>query len=245
MNLVSDFEGFLLEGRYDKLTGEICSEIMKKIKETNTGSEKIGKIKVIYKETDAVPSFEELLDKEKYFSLETFTDNISGIDVSVNLILIRDLSPEYEGDFLLDARTDDHYSIIHVFISLDPKTEPKCYLEISLSLRNLIRHEVEHLTQGGWNEKEGKRINRNDTTRRKIAKNPDIRYRYYKLKDEVPANLHGFYSEAKSRKIPFRDLVNSYLDNQVKKGIIPPNRRNEIYNLWKKEAKKIGGLPPL
>lgn len=259
MTLIKDFDGFLFEGRYDKLTGEICSAIMKKIKETNTGEEYFDGIKVIYKDTDDVPSFLELIENEKYFLVGDFvgdkmvnfsdavplSSSISGVDVTVYLTIVRDEFPPYPGDFILDGETDDQNSVIYTYISIDPTKEPECYREVSLDLRNLIRHEVEHLTQRGYNVIDSKKIRRNDATRRRIQDNPEIRHKYYKLKDEVPANLQGLYSEAKSRKLPFKDVVNSYLDKKVDQGIISPIEKIRIYRLWKNSAEKIGGLPPL
>lgn len=245
MTLIKNFSGFLFEGRYDKLTGEICSAIMRKIKETNTGEEYFNKIKVIYKDTDDVPSFLELIERKKYFLVGDFIDDVSGVDVTVYLTIVRDEFPPYSGDFILDGETDDQNSVIYTYISLDPTKEPECYKEVSLDLRNLIRHEVEHLTQRGYNVIDSKKIRRNDAMRRRIQDNPEIRHKYYKLKDEVPANLQGLYSEAKSRKIPFKDVVNSYLDKKVDQGIISPIEKIRIYRLWKNAAEKIGGLPPL
>lgn len=245
MTLIKDFDGFLFEGRYDKLTGEICSAIMRKIKETNTGEEYFDKIKVIYKDSDDVPSFLELIEKGKYFPIGDFIDDVSGIDVTVYLTVIRDEFPPYAEDFILDGETDDQNSVIYTYISIDPTKEPECYTEVSSDLRNLIRHEIEHLTQRGYNVIDSKKMRRNDAIRRRIAENPGIRHHYYKLKDEIPANLHGLYSEAKSRKMPFVEVVNKYLQRKVDQGIISPKEMNQIYLLWQEKAKKIGGLPPL
>ena len=245
MTLIKNFNGFLFEGRYDKLIGEICSAIMRKIKETNTGEEYFDGIKVIYKDTDDVPSLLELIEKEKYFLVGDFIDDVSGIDVTVYLVIIRDQFPPYSGDFVLDGETDDQNSFIYTYISIDPTKEPGCYTEISFDLRNLVRHEVEHLTQRGYNVIDSKKVRRNDATRKRISKTPSIRHKYYKLRDEIPANLQGLYSEAKSRKIPFADVVNRYLQKKVDQGIISPKEMSQVYLLWKDETKKIGGLPPL
>jgi len=245
MTLIKDFGGFLFEGRYDRLTGDICSAIMRKIKETNTGEEYFNKIKVIYKDTDDVPSFLELIEKEKYFSVGDFIDEVSGIDVTVYLTIVRDEFPPYPGDFILDGETDDQNSVIYTYISIDPTKEPGCYTEVAFDLRNLVRHEIEHLTQRGYNLKDAKKIRRNDAMRKRISADPLIRHRYYKLRDEIPANLQGLYSEAKSRKIPFKEAVNKYLQNKVDQGIISPKEMNRIYFMWRDRAKQIGGLPDL
>jgi len=112
-------------------------------------------------------------------------------------------------------------------------------------MRNLIRHEIEHLTQRGWNTIPSKSMKRNYAQRIKIQADPGIYYKYYKLKDEVDANLHGIYAEAKTRKIPFSEMIVKFLDDRIAKGIVPANKKQEIYTLYKNRAKKIGGLPDL
>jgi hypothetical protein len=245
MTSIKKFDEFLFEGSYDKLTGEICSAVMRKIKETNNGEEFFDGIKIIHGPEDSISSFGNMIDNEQYLEIDHFVDNVSGIDCEVNLTVIRDESPEFRGNFMLDGFTDDENSIIYIYVYLTPGSEPSEYSEISASLRDVVRHEIEHLTQRGWNEKPGKRMRKNDVVRNKITSNPELYYRYFKLKDEIPANLQGLYSEAKTRKIPFKKVVNDYLDKKVESGIIPYREKTIIYRLWKSVAQKIGGLPPL
>jgi len=245
MSLIRGFDEFLFEGSYDKLTGEIASAVMRKIKETDTGEEKFDGVKIIYGPGDDVPSFNEMIENEDYLPIDYFIDAVSGIDVRVFISIVRDESPEYQGEFILDGETDDQNSSIYIYLYLTPGTEPRVYPEIAVDLRNLVRHEVEHLTQRGWGEKERKGMRRNEGVRKRISSNPDLYHRYYTLKDEIPANLQGLYSEAKTRKMPFKEVVNMYLDKKVQKGVIPPTEKMRIYRLWKATAQKIGGLPPL
>jgi len=245
MSLIKSFDDFLFEGSYDKLTGEIASAVMRKIKETNTGEEYFDGVKVIYGPDDDIMSFNDMIDNDQYFQIDHFVDNVSFIDCIVNLTIIRDEAPEYKGEYILDGETDDQNSVIYLYLYLTPGTEPRIYPEIAIDLRNLIRHEIEHLTQRGWGEKSGKRMRRNEGVRKRITGNPELYHRYYTLKDEIPANLQGLYSEAKTRKLPFKEVVHNYLDKKVQQGIIPSTEKTRIYRLWKAAAEKIGGLPPL
>jgi hypothetical protein len=245
MSLIKAFGDFLFEGKYDSLTGKISAAVMQKIKETNNGEENFGGVKIIYGPKDDVPPFSEMIDNEEYLDVDYFIDGVSGIDVRVVISIVRDESPEYKGEFILDGETDDQNSVIYLYLYLTPGTEPRVYPEIAIDLRNLIRHEVEHLTQRGWGEKEGKKMRRNEGVRKRITGNPELYYRYYKLKDEIPANLQGLYSEAKTRKLPFKEVVHNYLDKKVDQGVIPSTEKMRIYRLWKAAAEKIGGLPPL
>lgn len=245
MNSIKNFDQFLFEGSYDKLTGEISSAVMRKIKETNNGEEYFDGVKTIYRSEDEVPSFLDLIEDEQFIEVGYFIDPVSGLDVRVALTTIRDEAPEFQGDFAIDGETDDENSIIFVYAYLTPGSEPESYTEMAYDLRNLIRHEIEHLTQRGWGEKPGKKMRRNEVVRARSKSHPDLFHRYYTLKDEIPANLQGIYSEAKTRKIPFKEMVNLYLDKKVSQGIIPANQKARVYRNWKKTAEKIGGLPPL
>ena len=245
MSLIKLFGDFLFEGKYDSLTGKISSAVMQKIKETNNGEEYFDGVKVIYGPEDEVLPFKQLIEEGKFLEVDSFDDLISGLDAKICIVIIRDEAPEYQGEFTLDGETDDQSSVIYLYLYLTPGTEPRVYPEIAIDLRNLIRHELEHLTQRGWGEKEGKRMRRNEAVRKRIEGNPELYYRYYTLKDEIPANLQGLYSEAKTRKLPFKEVVHNYLDKKVEQGVIPTKEKTRIYRLWRAAAQKIGGLPPL
>lgn len=245
MSSIKSFDDFLFEGKYDGLTGKISAAIMQKIKETNSGEVYFDGIKIIYGPDDNVPSFDVLIDNEEFLNVDYFIDPISGLDVNVFISIIRDEAPEFKGNFILDGETDDENSVIYIFLYLTPGSEPKFYPDIALDLRNLIRHEIEHLTQRGWGEMKGKKMRRNEGVRKRIRSNPELYYRYYTLKDEIPANLQGLYSEAKSRKLPFAEVVNNYLNKKIEQGVIPSSEKSRIYRIWRATAQKIGGLPPL
>ena len=245
MSLIKAFGDFLFEGRYDSLTGKISAAVMRKIKETDNGEEYFDGVKVIYGPEDSVPGFIYLIEKGMHINVDYFVDEVSGIDVEVVISIIRDEAPVFERDFILDGETDDQSSVIYIFVQLTPGSEPRVYPEIAVDLRNLVRHEIEHLTQRGWGEIEGKKMRRNEGVRKRINSNPELYHRYYTLKDEIPANIQGLYSEAKTRKLPFKEVVHNYLDKKVEQGVIPPTEKTRIYRLWRAAAQKIGGLPPL
>ena len=245
MSLIKAFGDFLFEGRYDSLTGKISAAVMRKIKETNNGEEYFDGVKVIYGPEDSVPGFIYLIEKGMHINVDYFVDEVSGIDVEVVISIIRDEAPVFERDFILDGETDDQSSVIYIFVQLTPGSEPRVYPEIAVDLRNLVRHEIEHLTQRGWGEIKGKKMRRNEGVRKRINSNPELYHRYYTLKDEIPANIQGLYSEAKTRKLPFKEVVHGYLDKKIEQGVIPPTEKTRIYRLWRAAAQKIGGLPPL
>ena len=251
MSNIKSFTSFVnesmlvMEGRYDNLVGQIVSATVNLIKKSNNGEETYEGVKVRYTAKDDVPSFFELIENEIYLHVGEYTTERSGIDIAVKLVIVRDESPLYPDAYVISGDADDESATIYLELSVNPRFEPQCYSGINPELRDIVRHEIEHLTQRGWNEKQGKLMKHNQVTRKRIELDPNLRYRYYQLKDEVDSNLHGLYAKAKSMKKPFSEVVVEFLDKQARKGIIPDNKKREIYNIWKKRATIIKGLPPL
>ena len=232
-------------GRYDSLVGKIVSDTINLIKKSNNGRETFNELKVRYTEKDEVPSFFELIEKDIYLPVGEYTTERSGIDVTANLVIVRDESPVYQDSYLISGDADSESAIIYVEISVNPQFEPRCYSDMVTDLRDVVRHEIEHLTQRGWNMKPGKFIKHNQANRKKIELDPVLRYKYYQLKDEVDANLHGLYAKAKTTKRSFSDVILDFLERQVKNEVIQENKKKEIYKIWKKRAALIKGLPTL
>lgn len=233
------------EGLYDSIVGDIVSDAMELVKKSNNQEGIYNGVKIRYTERDEVPSFYELIERGSFLPVGEYSSKKSGIELIVNLVIVRDEAPVYPDGYIVSGDADDESAVIYLEISLDPSLEPHIYSSISPELRDVIRHEIEHLTQRGWNEKSGKYIRSNQTARERIEKDPDIRYRYYQLKDEIDANLHGLYSKSKTLKKPFKEVVMDFLDKQTRRGIIPEEKKMEIYNLWKRRVKSLGGLPSL
>lgn len=251
MSNIKSFSSFVnesilvMEGRYDNIVGQIVSDTINLIKRSNNSEETYDGIKVRYTAKDDVPSFYELIENGTYLNVGEYTTERSGIDVTVKLVIVRDELPVYTDAYVISGDADDESAVIYLEISINPEFEPQCYSDITPDLRDIVRHEIEHLTQRGWNEKPNKFIRHNLGARKKIQLDPNLRYRYYQLKDEVDANLHGLYAKAKTTKRPFSEVATEFLDRQARKGIIPENKKREIYNVWKKRAALIKGLPPL
>jgi hypothetical protein len=234
----------LNEGRYDKLTGDIVKELMLLIKASNNGEENYKEVKVSYFESDDVPPFEDLIDDEIYLDAGTYLDRVSGVDTFVKLVLVRDFSPAFEEDFIIDGHVDEDSATIYVEIAINPDKEPACYSSLSYELRDVVRHEIEHLTQRGWNQNPAKKRRRNFAVRGKIQASKEY-HKYYTLADEVDANIHGLYNKAKSMKKPFKEVVMDFIKNRISKGIIPEDKADLVYRIWKKRASEVGGLPEL
>lgn len=250
----------LNEGMYDKLVGEINKDIFKTIKAAMAGG---GTIKTpkkykgypIYKEpkTNLNKMFE--LERDKFIYVGEYSDNVSRIDVEVELKFAITKTGLTPGKFYINgfSEADPEFPMIDVHIAIHPDDGEGIFSKIQPVLRDLVRHELEHQTHSGPNKPNEKAVNlkrsklmRGDTAMRvRIKQNPDIYYKYYLLPKEVDSNIQGLYSKAKTLKKPYQQVVDDYLDSLVDDEIILPTHRMVIYKKWKERILKIGSIPKL
>ena len=123
---------------------------------------------------------------------------------------------------------------------------PRMWEQISMDIRNVIRHEIEHLMQSGINVKTGKEMESDSAERdelktgkkpwwkiwRKKLGTPD----YYKLEKEIDANLQGLYLKAKKSRKPLKNIIDNYLKYELN---LDTNDQRDIKNLWRNRAPKL------
>ena len=249
-------KNLILEGMYDKLTGDINKAVFNTMKSAIKGSgtqEKPKKYKGYEVRKDPMPtlSLQHMFQSEKKaIYVGEFNDSISGVDVEVELKFAVTEDGVRPGEFFIDgsAEADSDYPSIEVNIGIHPQDEKgSIFSKIQPVLRDLVRHEIEHLTHGKDSAvlKVSKLLRGDEAMRVKIRSNPEIYYKYFLLPKEVDANIHGLYSKAKTTKKPYQEVVDDYLDSLVKDGIITTKHRALIYKTWKARIPKIGGLPTL
>jgi len=197
----------LNEGRYDKITNDISSAIFNHWKQ----------------------DYENDVDSSRYD--QTFeTDDLS-IDVDANISFIPGI-----GKLKIDGGADAETGYIEVRFEVDPEKLPEFWSEISMNLKDVIRHEIEHLTHGeGYNENPGKLMSDDQFIRDLIDADMLPKAAYFKLEKEIDANLQGMYLRAKKEKRPFIDVIDDYLDAQD----ITPEEKKEILNLWRSRLKAL------
>ena len=140
------------------------------------------------------------------------------------------------GKLVVNGGADADEGYIEVRFEVDPEKLPEFWEEISMNLKDLIRHEIEHLTHGeGPNEKPSKYMKNDQLIRDLVdAKTlPDAAY--FKLEKEVDANLQGMYLRAKKEKRKFKDVIDTYLDSQN----ITPKQKEEILDIWRKRSRAL------
>ena len=203
----------MAEGRYDTITNRVSSAIFNHWKrEVEEGAK--------------TTSFSDFIE----------SDDLA-FDVQATLVLkpgTKKLKVDGGADYSPEGEYDD---AIMVTFQIDPAMLPEFWEEISMNLKDVIRHEIEHLTHSDSdNLKSGKYMEDDqyirDLVKLKLLKNKE----YFLLPKEVDANLQGMYLRAKKEKRPFADVVNTYLDAQK----ITSKEKEEILTLWRKRLPALG-----
>jgi hypothetical protein len=127
---------------------------------------------------------------------------------------------------------------------INPKVLPQAWSKISADVSDVIRHEIEHLTQAGDNVRGQQYDEKGNLVDKGKYMDDDIMIRdminklkilpksdYYKLEKEVDAMLQGLYLKAKKTKKPFADVIKNYLD--IAPGLETKEDREIILNLWR------------
>ena len=133
----------------------------------------------------------------------------------------------------VDGDADSENGIIEVNFEVNSDLLPAFWEEISMNLKDVIRHEIEHLTHGeGENLNIYKKMDDDKFTRSLVNARILPKSMYFKLEKEIDANLQGMYFRAKKEHRPFSEIINDYLDSQD----ISFDNKADILDLWRKRA---------
>lgn len=229
MNRVKLFEEFIGEGRssYDGLASKLTKNVFKTWVKGHQG----GMSEINY--------MDQIEDK-----LEFDLDATIYIDKRFKGFEVLDGTGADARD--IDDDDDDQTPFINIYFGINPEWLPGEWSTVYFHLADVMRHEMEHITQDGagvGNYKAGK-PNQDDSELRGLIELGLLpKAQYMMLPKEVDANLHGLRFEAKKRKEPIIDAINRYLDTQEQGGVIDKVGREEILDLWRRRAKQIGGIP--
>ena len=247
----------ILEGMYDKLTGQINKDIFKTLKRAINGSgtqSKPKKFKGYEVRKEPIPfagTLKDMFESEKNsLSVGEYSDDISGIEVDIELKVAVTEDGVEPGKFFIDGSTESNSGFDSIEVNIGIHSDDVnggIFSKIQPVLRDLVRHEIEHIShdKDSDSSKPSKWMRGDLARRKKIRSNPELYYKYFLLPKEIDANIHGLYSKAKTIKQPYQKVVDDYLDSLVDDGIITTDNRKEIYNKWKVRIPKIGGLPQL
>ena len=203
----------MAEGRYDTLTNRVSSAIFNHWKKEITQGKKIT-------------SFNDFIE----------SDDLS-FDVQATLALkpgIKKLKIDGGADYSPEGEYDD---AIIVTFQIDPAILPQFWEEISMNLKDVVRHEIEHLTHSDSDNLKSSKYMEDDQYVRDLIKLKLLKNKeYFLLPKEVDANLQGMLLRAKKERRPFADVVNTYLDAQK----ITSKEKEEILTLWRKRMPALG-----
>ena len=200
-------EDLLNEGKYDKLTNSISSAIFNHWKQ----------------------DYENEVDESHYDQTYEMDDLYIEVNADIKFI-------PGSKQLKVDGGADPKTEYLEIKFEIDPDLLPDFWEEVSMNLKDVVRHEIEHLTHGeGPNLKPSKYIPDDQLIRAMIDAKMLPQASYFKLEKEIDANLQGMYLRAKKEKRPFKDVLDTYLDSQS----ITPEEKKEILNIWRKRSKAL------
>ena len=142
----------------------------------------------------------------------------------------------YKVDGGANEGDDESEGFIALNFSVDPRELPRMWSTIAMDIRDVLRHEIEHLTQGGWNVRQGKQMEDDQFIRDLIQKYKTLAPKnYFMLDKEVDAMLQGMYFKAKKARRPFADVIDDYLDMVS----LEPEEKEEIKTRWRGRVKAL------
>ena len=219
----------LNEGRYDKFVNQLSRIVFEMFKDIHDRGDKKGEF-----EFSVGPDDEDIYSKDFEFDLAgvvEITDDLYKVDGGAN------------------AGFDDKGEEITPLLSVKfniPKNPD--WQKISFDIKDVVRHELEHLTQDGENvkgvvvdpkdsrlDRPGKQMADDQFIRDMIDADMLPKADYFKLEKEIDAMMQGLYFKAKKSKRPFKDVIDDYLATQP----ISKEEKEVILNLWRSRNKAL------
>jgi len=170
--------------------------------------------------------FKDVFDKK---TSETFEDAGELGNDTYNLIV--DFIPsDFETlgplPFIINAAAGEDDMAIQ--IDYQPTMFPEAYNELIPELKDAIRHELEHIAQYRFD----KDASPSDTDEQDNLPLVD----YLTLDYEIPAFVQGIYKKAKTKKIPFTDALDEFLDDRLDE--LDPEEVTKVRRAYIAYAKK-------
>ena len=240
-------KSLIIEGRYDSLVTQLSNKLLSIVKSSYAAVKDPNGMfagqKIYFKQGETLLNIDDdAVQKHIYFEE---VDNTT-IPVEFYLQLKVQWIDGFDdfragGDAYNDStRHSAAAPLIEIRFQIDTAEYPKVLSEVAMQLRDTLRHEIEHVTQSGWNLIDGKYIPSDQALRTKIETGTLPPARYFTLPKEIPAMLQGMYFKAKKSKIPFRQVVNDYLDIWVSNNTITDQDKESILTTWRNYLPKLG-----
>jgi len=224
-------EDLLNEGRYDKFVNQLSSIAFETIKDGFESGRKVLDVTFTIRPEEDEPDIESDMFEFDFRVVADYTEDKYKVDGGAN-----------EG---VDDDGNDITPLLIVNFGI-PKN-PK-WSTVSMDLKDVVRHELEHLTQSGDNvvgvvrdpkrpelNRPGKQMADDKFIRDMIDADLLPKADYFKLEKEIDAMMQGLYFKAKKSRRPFKDVIDDYLATQP----ISKEEKEEILNLWRSRRKAL------
>lgn len=239
-------KALVVEGRYDSLVTKLSSKLLGIIKDSYAAvTDPQGKFsgqKIAFKSGETIPNIMDDSEfKHVYFEEVENTQIPLEFYLELKVQWIEGLDDfRYGGDAYNETGVDSaDMPLIEVRFEIDPAEYPRILSDVAMHLRDILRHEIEHLTQSGWNTLHGKYIASDQALRKKIESGKLPPARYFTLPKETPAMIQGLYHKAKKSKQPFQKVVDNYLSIWVDNGTITQQEKEKILATWRTYLPKL------
>jgi predicted nucleotidyltransferase len=211
------------EGAYDSITRRVVKDIMAAWKEEYNGQE-------------------DTLSYDEEYETQDAKGRPLDFILSADLLVKETEEGTYKVDGGADAEAQDKndeddsdFAYLEIRFQVDPRSLPQFWSRIYQDLIDVVRHEIEHLTQMGVNLVPAKETPDDEMLRQMIDWELLPKADYFRLQSELDPMLQGMYLKAKKTRTPFKDVLNDYLDMQE----ITPEDKENILGLWRKRLKAL------
>ena len=233
MKHIPTFESFVNEGRgsWDTLSNSIVKRVFKQWMSDWKSKKKESKY------------FDQIEDPSRGIEFDIYANIYFGKTKGFEVLNSTGADGRDEVYNKKEDEWEDQTPFIIIDFAINPDWLPGEWSEVYMYLSDVMRHELEHITQDGiniGNYRKGKPDVDDTELRNFIELGLLPKYHYLLLPKEVDANLQGLRFEAKKRKVSMEETVNKYLDTQE---YLTDETRAEVLDTWRRRAKKIGGIP--
>lgn len=224
-------ESILNEGRYDKFVNQLSRIAFETIKDGFESGRKILDITFTVRPPEDEPDIESDMFEFDFRVVADYTKDVYKVDGGAN---------EGIDD---DGNEITPLLIVNFGIPKNPK-----WSTVSMDLKDVVRHELEHLTQSGDNvvgvvrdpdnpelNRPGKQMADDKFIRDMIDADVLPKSEYFKLEKEIDAMMQGLYFKAKKTRRPFKDVIDDYLATQP----ISKEDKEVILDLWRSRNKAL------
>ena len=201
--MITNFNNFLNEGKYDKTILDISREF-------------IGKLKNNF-------------NSEFKYKTEYYLDDDNNEILKIKIHSQPNTNADY--DFDIEARSDIYFGKFFIYINIiyNPEHFPFSYNNLIAKIKNTLKHEFTHITQD--KNREEKLIAGDISTEKEedfnFMKNNNYTTEdleeYIFHPDEIEAFVDGFYKESKTKKQKFIQTIDNWFEENYQYFKTPAN----------------------